>query len=390
MKRALIITLVFNLVFFTGSGDVHTHIKGDGVKTVVIDAGHGGIDPGNLGTGRYKATEKDIALKVALKLGKYIEDNFDDVKVVYTRKTDVKIKLKDRADIANKAEADLFISIHCDAFKNRSVHGSSSFVMGKNHDDENMRVAQQENSVIFLEENYEENYEGFDPNKPETYIALTAYQNAFLNQSISLAQKIQDQFRERVNRKDRGVKQQPLYVTSRTVMPAVLVELGFLTNKEEEDFLNSDKGQSYLASAIFRAFRDYKKERESFVVNPIRNTPTANTDIDKVTSSQDTPAKENKIIAQKPEAEGEVYYSVQIVTSGLKKELIPENFNGVKGVSFYKDGGLYKYIVGKHHTLETAEALKAKLKSQGFKDAFVVAIARGKRISLDEARNLLQ
>ena len=370
--------------------------QADGVRTVVIDAGHGGHDPGNLGTRRYKTTEKDIALAVSLKLGQYIQENFDDVKVIYTRKTDVFVDLQERAAIANKAEADLFISIHCDAFTQSSVSGATSIVMGRNHDDDNLRVAMRENSVIYLEENYEEKYEGFDPNNPTSYIAFTLYQNAFMNQSVSFAQKVQDQFRERVQRKDRGVKQQPLMVTKMAVMPSVLIELGFLTNPVEEDFLNSEKGQSYMASAIYRAFKEYKEEREEYnittkPVSPqLQNVEDDKTTIDgQSTIQQSDPGTASQNFDKQP-ATTEVYYTVQIVTSGMLKELKPENFRGVEGVTFYEDRGLYKYTVGKVSTLEEAEALRQKMKDSGFKDAFVVALADGQRISLGEASKLLE
>ncbi|HBF19208.1 MAG TPA: N-acetylmuramoyl-L-alanine amidase [Cryomorphaceae bacterium] len=359
---------------------------GGGVKVVVIDAGHGGHDPGNLGTRRYKTREKDIALAVALKVGNYIQQNLPDVKVVYTRKTDVFIELQERARIANAADADLFISIHCDAFTQKSVSGATSLVLGRNHGDENMRVAQQENSVILLEDNYEEKYEGFDPRKPETFIALTLYQNAFLNQSISFAQKVQDQFRERVKRKDRGVKQQPLYVTSRTAMPAVLVELGFLTNYDEEDFLNSEQGQDFMASAIFRAFKEYKDEREFFENSSVPHAPTPDP-----TKKEETPTQAQLDPVKQPEEKPhEVYYTVQILTSGIKKNLKPENFKGVSGVEIYEEGKLFKYIVGKTPSLGEAETLKQKMKDAGFKDAFVIALSDGTRISLEEAKELLQ
>lgn len=361
----------------------------EGVHTVVIDAGHGGTDPGNLGTRRYKTTEKDIALLVALKLGGYIQENFDDVKVIYTRKTDVLVDLKERAQIANRAEADLFISIHCDAFTKSSVSGATSLVMGKNHEDDNLRVAIQENSVIYLEENYEEKYEGFDPNNPTSYIAFSVYQSAFMLQSVSFAQKVQDQFRTRVNRKDRGVKQQPLMVTKMAVMPSVLIELGFLTNPSEEDFLNSEKGQSYMASAIYRAFKEYKEEREQFhlTVTPPAPTPSTPKISTENKSIEKTPASRPTI---KQVDENEVYYCVQLATSGIKKELTPQNFKGVEGVRYYEDGGLFKYIVGQTTDIKTAEALKMKMKDAGFKDAFVVALASGKRISISEARKLLE
>lgn len=354
-----------------------------GINVVVIDPGHGGRDPGNLGTKRYKTREKDIALAVSLKVGQYIKEQFDSVEVVYTRKTDKSVTLNDRAKIANDADADLFISIHCDSFKKSSVKGTTTIVMGKNHDDENMRVAIKENSVIFLEDNYEENYGGFDPSKPETYIALTMYQNAFLHQSISFAQKVQDQFRERVNRRDRGVKQQPLYVTSRTAMPAVLIELGFLTNPQEEDFLLSAQGQTYMASAIFRAFKEYKAEvEEAFSNAPI--PPVENNETPEVVEKNLEPVQSPKDII------GETYYSVQIMTSGLKKDLTAENFKGQENVTFYKDGGLYKYIVGRESSLQEANVLKKKMKEVGFKDAFVIAISNGKRISFETAKQLLQ
>lgn len=369
----------------------------EGVHTVVIDAGHGGTDPGNLGTRRYKTTEKDIALSVSLKVGAYIEENFDDVKVIYTRKTDVLVDLKERAQIANRAKADLFISIHCDAFTKSSVSGSTTLVMGKNHDDDNLRVAIQENSVIYLEENYEEKYEGFDPNNPTSYIAFSVYQGAFMLQSVSFAQKVQDQFRTRVGRKDRGVKQQPLMVTKMAVMPSVLIELGFLTNPTEEDFLNSDKGQSYMASAIYRAFKEYKKEREQFHLEVAPVTPPVETKTTPI-PTQSKIGSESKSLEKTPTSKPtakqveakEVYYCVQLATSGVKKEPVPQNFKGVEGVRFYEDGGLYKYIVGQTTNLKTAEALKMKMKDAGFKDAFVVALADGKRISISEASKLLE
>lgn len=363
--------------------------KKEGVHTVVIDAGHGGHDPGNLGTRRYKTTEKDIALQVALKVGSYITENFKDVKVIYTRDKDVFVDLKERAQIANRAEADLFISIHCDAFTKPTVSGATSLVMGKNHDDDNLRVAIQENSVIYLEENYEEKYEGFDPNKPESYIAFTVYQSAFMLQSVSFAQKVQDQFRERVQRRDRGVKQQPLMVTKMAVMPSALIELGFLTNPEEEDFLNSEKGQAYMASAIYRAFKEYKEEREQFhlAIKP-REEPPAKEIPKPVIQKEKTNIESQPPVKQ--DVANEVYYTVQIATSGRKKETKPENFNGIEGVDFYLDGSLYKYIVGRTTDIKTAEALKMKMKEAGFKDAFVVALADGKRVSLSEADKLLE
>ncbi|WP_417611799.1 N-acetylmuramoyl-L-alanine amidase family protein [Owenweeksia hongkongensis] len=396
MKKSIVF-IILSALMLTGITAYAQPSQKEGVHTVVIDAGHGGHDPGNLGTRRYKTTEKDIALLVALKVGGYIQENFKDVTVIYTRSTDVFVDLQERAKIANRAEADLFISIHCDAFTKSSVSGATSLVMGQNHDDDNLRVAMRENSVIYLEENYEEKYEGFDPNNPSSYIAFSVYQGAFMLQSVSFAQKVQDQFRTRVGRKDRGVKQQPLMVTKMAVMPSVLIELGFLTNPTEEDFLNSEKGQSYMASAIYRAFKEYKEEREQFHLEIAPATPPVQTK-PAPTPVQPKIGTENKSVEKTPSSEPtikqvdtkEVYYCVQLATSGIKKELIPQNFKGVEGVRFYEDGGLYKYIVGQTTNLKTAEALKMKMKDAGFKDAFVVALADGNRISISEASKLLE
>ncbi len=361
--------------------------SGGGVKTVVIDAGHGGIDPGNPGTRRYKTQEKDIALAVALKLGAYIEENLPDVKVIYTRKTDVKVELKERAEIANRADADLFISIHCDSFDKSSVHGATTLVLGRNHDDDNLRVAMRENSVILLEEDYEEKYEGFDPNSPESYIAFTLYQSAFINQSISFAQKVQDQFRERVNRRDRGVKQQPLMVTKMAVMPSVLIELGFLTNPAEEDFLNSEKGQSYMASAIYRAFKEYKMEREGLEQQQKISSPEIDNKIEPAELPEEIDQPDN---GSESAQIGTTYFAVQIATSTKKRDTNPKYFNGVENVQYYMDGSLYKYMVGETTDLDQAKRTQAKMKQAGFKDAFIIALSDGKRITIAEARSLLE
>lgn len=366
-----------------------------GIHVIVLDAGHGGKDPGNLGTGRYKDREKDIALEVTKKVGRLIEEQLKDVKVVYTRTGDSFVELQGRTAIANRAKADLFISIHCDAFTDPSAHGSCTIVMGKDHGDENMRVAMQENSVITLEDNYEEKYQGFDPSKPETYIALTLYQNAFLEQSISLATKIQSQFRERVQRKDRGVKQQPLYVTSRTTMPAVLIELGFLTNRPEEDFLNSAQGQDYMASAIFRAVRDYKSEREAIEKrsagkNPLP-LPKAEDQPAISSGTKETPSRsgsaENKFTAPQPE-KPQVYFAIQLATSAEKKSTDPSNFKGLEGVELLEENGLYKYLQGQYSNYQEAKDAQDLARKNGFSGAFVVGFVNGKKVSVTEALKL--
>lgn len=227
---------------------------------VVIDAGHGGKDPGAVGA---KGKEKHINLAVALKTGKYITDNMKDVKVIYTRDDDTYPGLAERAEIANKNKADLFISIHSNALTDKRLYGAETYVLGQTMDDANLQVAMKENSVITLEKDYETKYEGFDPNSVESYIIFSLMQNTYLRQSTEFATMIQSQFRDRVGRKDRGVRQAGFQVLWRTTMPSVLVEMGFITNAEEEKFLVSEQGQDYLASAIFRAFRDYKQTIDS-------------------------------------------------------------------------------------------------------------------------------
>jgi N-acetylmuramoyl-L-alanine amidase len=229
------------------------------LKTIVIDAGHGGKDPGAIGPG--KVQEKDVALVVALKLGDYIQKAHPDVKVIYTRKSDVFLELHERAEIANKNKADLFIAIHCNASTNPDVAGSSSYVLGLHRTEANLEVAKRENAVINLEENKEKYYE-FDPNSPEGHIIMSMKQNAFLDQSIEFASKAENQLENYTKRKSMGVKQAGFYVLYKTAMPSILAEIGFISNPDEEKFLNSVKGQDLIASALYNSFKDYKKELE--------------------------------------------------------------------------------------------------------------------------------
>jgi N-acetylmuramoyl-L-alanine amidase len=229
------------------------------VDVVVIDAGHGGHDEGTHGK---LLKEKDVALKIALKVGAYIEKNFPDVKVIYTRKDDTYLALDERAEIANKNKADLFICIHANANPNTKAYGTETFVMGLHKDENNLAIAQRENSVILMDENYTERYEGFD-NSPESYILFTLTQSAFQESSLKFASRVESQFKSRVGRTSRGVKQAGFVVLWRTTMPSVLIETGFLTNSTEEKFLAGEDGQDLIASGIYRAFKDYKSDVES-------------------------------------------------------------------------------------------------------------------------------
>ena len=378
------------------------------IRTVVIDAGHGGKDPGNLGTRRYKKTEKDVALAVALLVEKYILVRHPNIKVVMTRRDDSYPTLHERTVIANRAQGDVFISIHCDAAENRSAYGSSTYVMGKDHDDEN-RVAMRENSVILLEDD-QDVYEGFDPTKPESYIMLTMFQYAFIQQSVELAQQVQNSFRDDVGRKDRGVKQQPLYVTSRSAMPAILIELGFLTNSAEEDYLITDKGQDEMARSIARSFGQYKLRREggpSAAAEPkvepkveamVREVEPATEPkpltVEPKVEPKTEPASAEEKPAPAPGASNlpnqEVFFSIQLSVSGIQKNPKEEPFSALPDVFVAKDGRLFRYLQGRYRSrAEAISALESARKS-GFADAFVVAYRGSARITLDDADQALK
>ncbi len=261
MKQNLKIRIFFILVFIVGltiGSQAQTHDKYR-IKTVVIDAGHGGKDPGAMGR---HAKEKDITLAIALKVGYYIKRCCPDVKVIYTRTTDVFIPLYKRAEIANKNKADLFISIHVNSSPNHRVQGASTYVMGLHKDEENLKVAMLENKAILYEKNYRTTYDNFDINSPEAYIIFSLYQNAYLDLSLKFASLVQDQFRERAKRIDRGVHQAGFLVLWRTTMPSVLIEVGYISNPHEERYLMSRYGQDIIASAIYRAFKQYKAQVE--------------------------------------------------------------------------------------------------------------------------------
>ncbi len=270
MLKKIFYLIVISIIIFIASSFSPNFKPTFAIKTVVIDAGHGGKDPGCHGS-LYK--EKDIALAVALKLGKYIEENMKDVKVIYTRKTDIFVELQERAMIANRAKADLFICVHCnsacvrDKVKKKDicrdqVHGAETYVMGIKNEKGKLDVAKRENSAILLEDDYVQKYQGFDPNSDESYIIMSMFNDTYLNQSLSFAAKAQKQYAGKAGREDHGVKRASLWVLWRTYMPSVLTEIGYLTNKREELFLGSEKGQDYIASGLFRAFREYKDELE--------------------------------------------------------------------------------------------------------------------------------
>lgn len=335
---------------------------------VVLDAGHGGHDSGNRGNGYY---EKYIALNIALSTGKILERH-KDIKIIYTRKSDKFVKLVERANIANKADADLFISIHCDAFTSPKAFGAGTFVLGLHANQRNFEIAKRENSVIFYEEDYEKNYDGFDPTNPESVISLTLMQETYSNQSIEAAASIQKSFVTNLGRKDRTVKQAGFVVLKYTYMPSVLVETGFLTNKREGSYLSSKNGQKEMANAIAQAIVNYKDEMKNSVVAQEVFEPEAT-------------AVPNENIGKQ-----EIRFKVQLAASKKIIELQPYNFKGLKNVSRQKEGVYHKYYFGNTNSYKLIQREQKRAKRAGFKSAFVVAFKGEQKIKLSEALDMLK
>jgi N-acetylmuramoyl-L-alanine amidase len=369
---------------------IHTETFGfnDGkIRKVVIDAGHGGKDSGALGK---NSMEKDIALSIALKTGEYIEKYFPDVDVIYTRKTDKFIELHRRAEIANQAQADLFISIHCNANTSSQPYGTETYVMGLHKSKANLEVAQKENAAILNEENYEASYEGFEPNSAEAYILFSLFQNAFLDQSLIFASKVQKQFKERVGLRDRGVMQAGFLVLYKTTMPGVLVETGYLSNAKDEKFMKTEKGQTYIASAIYRAFKEYKKTME-------KNLPTKNIVFDDRPLDQEAEENldantieedANELTPDKKENPDKVYFRVQFLTSAKEIKVSSKKLKNINEVKSYTHQGIFKYTSGNFETFKEANLHKSTIRKKGYKDAFVVAIQDDKRVPLQQAKKL--
>jgi N-acetylmuramoyl-L-alanine amidase len=336
---------------------------------IVIDAGHGGKDPGAVGSVSY---EKNIALAVALRTGEYIEQNIKNVKVIYTRKTDVFIEVKERANIANRNKADLFISIHANLTQSKSVHGAETFVMGLAKDQQNLEVAMKENEVILLEKDYSTSYEGFDPKSPESYIMFTLMQDIYHEQSTGLASKIQTEYSEKINRADRGVKQAGFWVLFMTTMPSVLTELGFISNAAEEKFMISGQGQEFLASAIFRACREYILEIDSKSV--------AISDIQKPNSENTVKIPPTDVAINRDA----IFFMVQVATSANKTEIKTENFKGLSDITEIESTDRFKYAAGKFPDYSAAVRYRKKLETL-YPDAFVIAVKDNKILPLQQA-----
>lgn len=352
---------------------------------VTLDAGHGAHDFGAAYNGH---VEKHIALAVVLKVGKILEAN-PQIEVIYTRKTDVFIDLVERANIANRANADIFVSIHCNANRNTAADGTETYVMGMTKIASNLEAAKKENSVITLEKDYKRKYEGFDPNSPETMIGFTLMQEEYLDNSISLASKVEDQFAA-LGKKIRGggVKQAPYMVLHKAYMPRVLIEMGFISNYVEGNILDSEEGQNDIARAIANAIISYKNEYfgaggDSDIVKPSQrmNEMSEETATEaKSVSDSDAP---KQIIPVK--ANLDVVFKVQLAVSRRKLELAPKNFKGLKNVSMERVGKNFKYLYGETADYEVSKKLLVEAKTKGFDSAFLVAFKNGVEIDIQEA-----
>ena len=441
------------IVLFCLTGTVFSQKKSGGqVKTVVIDAGHGGDKPGAVGR---KTQEKTLTLQMALKLGKLIEDNYPDVTIIFTRTTDIDITLADRARLANKAKADLFISIHCNSWTNSTPTGVETYVMGLSQSKANMEVAKKENADILLEKGYKDNsdYQGFDPNSPESYVMFAMYQNAYLDKSLDFAGFIQDQYKSAIKTINRGVKQAEIFVLYKTAMPAVLTEVGFISNPEEEQYMMSDQGQAAIVSSIFKAFVTYKSKVEGVkppkdlkidlkgyqskakkeINPPVKPTepepkaeekkpvepkapeaPTSDQPSAFVPSTAPTnvepplPMEEPKApnvaeqVVSSDEADQpsattpppsdqsqEVIFKVQFMTSGKALKEKSREFKGITEYDYYVQNGTYCYTTGQFKTAREAAQYQKEIRAKGFGDAFVVAFMDGQRISLQKAKEIL-
>ena len=389
----------FLLQSFTGLG---TETKSDDPFIVVLDAGHGGHDPGNLGNGYL---EKKIALNIVLKVGEILSKN-KDIKVIYTRKDDTFIDLYVRGEVANKANADLFVSVHCDSHTS-DAHGAGTFVLGLHANKQNFEIAKKENSVIYLEDNYENRYADYDINSPESVIGLTIMQEEFLDQSVALATMIQENFSSSLKRTDRKVKQAGFIVLHQTFMPSVLVETGFLTNKDEGAYLNSGKGQNEMGSAIAKAILHYKEGvqptlktvetsiekpkappiKEEIAVITKQESTDVPTKVEEVKENIEKPvveAKPKEVISSKEVAES-ILFKIQLMASSKNVQLTSANFKGLSNLSQEPYKNLYRYMYGETKSYREAKMMQTLAQEKGYKTAYIVAYKLGERIPIKQA-----
>lgn len=414
---SLVLTTALLLLSFTVSDE---GIKSDDPFIVVLDAGHGGHDPGNLGNGYL---EKKIALNIVLKVGEILSKN-KDIKVIYTRKDDTFIDLYVRGEVANKANADLFVSVHCDSHTS-DAHGAGTFVLGLHANKQNFEIAKKENSVIYLEDNYENRYADYDINSPESVIGLTIMQEEFLDQSVALATMIQENFSSKLKRTDRKVKQAGFIVLHQTFMPSVLVETGFLTNKDEGAYLNSTKGQNDMGEAIAKAILHYKEgvqptvksvattvtepkappvqevveekveEKKDIVAEPIKevvaevNDPKEIISTHKVEEVKETvpevPVVKVKEAINEKEVANSIVFKIQLMASSKNVALSSSNFKGLSNLSQEPFKNLYRYMYGETRSYREAKMMQSQAQEKGYTTAYIVAYKLGERIPIQDA-----
>ena len=390
IKKHILFTLIVSLLSTFGIA------QNSEVFTLIVDAGHGGHDSGTVGNNKYKRYEKDVALSVALKFGKLVEKNLKDVKVVYTRKTDVFIKLIDRPKIANNNNANFFVSVHCNANSNTKVSGAETYVLGMHKSKDNFEVAKKENSVIFLEDDYSVSYENFDPNSVQSLIGLTLGQEEYLEKSLLLASIVQNNFKTKTALRSRGVKQAGFWVLARNYMPSVLIELGFLSNDKDAKYLMSTKGQDKVAQSLFLSFKEYKKywddqnkvgEDFEFETKVLDRSESKNKEV-VVDKKEETPAKAVvATVVKKSDSIGksEFEYAIQLLSSNRKIDLEGNTFKKVSNISYYKQGSIYKYVCNKGTVYKEVVATQGDVRKKGFSGAFVVAFKKGIRIPIKTA-----
>ncbi len=370
--------------------------------TVVIDPGHGGKDAGTLGTGRTKIHEKDVVLAIGKKVDSILKKNDPDIRVIMTRKTDKFVELRKRADIANKAKADVFVSIHCNANPNKNVRGSETYVLGIHRNKDNLEVAKKENAVIKLEDDYKLHYKGFDPDAPETFIGLELMQEEYLEQSILLAALVQKEYQKSVHTKNRSVQQAGFAVLRLTYMPSILTEVGFLSNPEEEKFLHSRAGQLKIANSIANAVIKYKKlilqnteaagdlhvsdlnVPGSGSTNTGRETGHASTggarDVQHTQNSQHSLTSSGNNFEVSNVNCNNCFFSVQVAMSKHKIPNVSRYFKGLNPVFYKKMGNAYKYFYGKTLNFDKVKKLQRQARQKGFRDAFIVGFRNGNRV----------
>lgn len=381
-KTSIALSFIILLVYSSAFGQSN-------LFKVTLDAGHGAHDFGATYNGH---VEKNINLALVLKVGRILEQN-PKINVVYTRKTDVFIDLIERANIANRADSNIFVSIHCNANKNTAGEGTETYVMGMSKTASNLEAAKKENSVITLEKDYKQKYEGFDPNSPETMIGMTLMQEEYMDNSISLASMVEDAF-DKLGKKIRGegVKQAPFMVLHKAYMPRILVETGFISNYIEGNTLDSETGQNEIAKAIAEAIVSYKNEYFGSGNSDNNSEKPSQKIIEKAIKDTSSPVKSKLILEESAikkavinqDAKG-IVFKVQLSASSKKLELTPNNFNGLKNISMLAENKFYKYMYGETSDYEEAKKQLQEAKSKGYDSAYLIAFKNGEKISIQDA-----